>query len=92
MKRPDPLRRSPAGVPYSSGPLPQAIDLGDGWAFPPRTHRRLNLFHSDVRIERLEQLRLKLAALLTSQERNIYGDLIEHLGDLIHDLELEQTD
>jgi hypothetical protein len=40
----------------------------------------------------LEKLRLELAVLLTSLERKTYGHPIDHLGDLIHDLELEQTD
>lgn len=61
------------------------------WAFPPRTHRRLNLFHSGVRIGQLEQLRLELAALVTRQERKTFADPIEHLGDLNHDLALKRT-
>jgi hypothetical protein len=41
------------------------------------------------RIERLAALRDELAALLTPEERRIYGDPIESLSDLIEDARLE---
>jgi hypothetical protein len=74
--------------PYSTGPLPQATDLGVRWAFPLRTHLRQQLFHSGVRIERLKPFRMELAALLTRQDRKTYGGQFDHLCDLIHDLKL----
>jgi hypothetical protein len=40
-------------------------------------------------LERLEQLRAELAALLTRTERRTYNDPIESLGDLIEDLRLQ---
>lgn len=42
------------------------------------------------RIERLEQLRAELAALITDEEQELYPALV-HLDDLLEDLQLQEA-
>ena len=41
------------------------------------------------RVERLAAIATELAQLMTTEERQIYGDPVEDIADLVHDLEME---
>ena len=41
------------------------------------------------KVERLAAIAKELAQLMTTEERRIYGEPIEDIADLVHDLEME---